>query len=423
MDETSLAERRKQLPAITVLLLNTGLMWFGFFMLIPLVALHATRDLGVSAAMAGLVLAVRQFVQQGLGLFVAAVADWVGYRSMMLCGMAVRVLGFAYLAIAPDGLHLMLAGIVAAIGGAFFDPSGKAALAAVSRGYRRDTIFSLTSTVGNIGMTTGPLVGVALLSFDFKVVGLASAGIYVLSFFLLLIFVPPIPPAAANVGHHKASDIFGQLGLVWQNKPFVLLSMMMAGYFVLYSQINITLPLFTEQLTHSDNNIALIYLVSSGMAIGLQFFAVKLVRKFFSVLTVIAIGCAVAGIGLALIALAHDLAFLIGCVVVYSFGRMIVEPMSQTITVQYASETTMASYFGFSSLALAFGGVIGNLSGGWLFDVGNQTGMTWLCWAVFGIVGLITAAGVLWLRVAEVRRNQRVTLHLSVEATAASPAD
>ncbi len=387
-------QRQQQLPAIIVLLLNTGVMWFGFFMLIPLVALHATRDLGVSAAMAGLVLAVRQFVQQGLGVFIAAAADWLGYRRMMLAGALIRAAGFVYLAFAPDALHLMLSGVLAAVGGACFDSSGKAAMAAISRGYNRESIFSLTSTVGNIGMTLGPLVGVLLLTFDFKIVGLVSASTYLVSFALLFIFVPTIPPASHAGQRLGVAQIFGQLATVRKNKPFMLVSIMLAGYYILSAQINITLPLFTAHLTGNNSSVALIYGINSGLAILFQYFTVQFLRKFLKPISIIGLGTALAGLGLFLVAFAHDLLFLVFCVVIYSFGRMVVEPVFYSITAQFATEDTMASYFGFSSLALAIGGVIGNLLGGWLFDLGSQIGFPALSWFAFGIVSLIVVAGI-----------------------------
>lgn len=386
---------RKRLPATGVLLLNTGLMWFGFFMLIPLVALHATRDLGMSAAMAGLVLAVRQFVQQGLGVFIAATSDAIGYRRMMLAGVLIRAVGFAYLAIAPDALHLMLAGVVAAIGGACFEASSKAALTIVSRGYKPDTVFALAATMGNVGMTAGPLLGVALIKFDFKVVGLVAAGVYIFCYFLLLIFIPHLPPVT-RVTSHRAAQILGQLGTVWHNQPFVLICLLLAGYYVLYVQINITLPLFVNRLTGSDSNIALLYAINSGLAITLQYVSVKFLRRWFRPVTIIAIGTALAGIGLSSMAFAHDMTFLVGCVVIYSLGRLVVEPMAYSVTLQYATADTMGSYFGFTSLALAIGGVLGNLVGGWLFDLGNQSGLPGLLWATMGGTALLVVSGVLW---------------------------
>lgn len=391
----SVIDSHKQLPATLVLLLNTGLMWFGFFMLIPLVALHATRDLGVSAAMAGLVLAVRQFVQQGLGIFIAASADWMGYRRMMLTGMLVRAIGFAYLAVAPDGLHLMLAGVVAALGGACFDPSGKAAMAVVSRGYRPDTIFALVSTVSNVGMTTGPLLGVALLKFDFKVVGLVSACVYIFCFFLLLIFIPVLPPTIIQDKQHRLTQIFKQLGTVWSNHSFVRINLLFAGYYILYVQINITLPLYVAALTGSEDNIVTLYAINSGLAIALQYISVKFLRRWFQPVTIVGLGTGLAALGLVGIVFVHTLPFFLACVVIYSLGRLMVEPMTYTITLQYATPDTMASYFGFSSLALAVGGVIGNSAGGWLFDLGNNNGWQGLCWLVLGGVGLLVIVGVI----------------------------
>lgn len=53
----------------------TFLMNAGFFLIIPLVSVHYVDRLGRAAAFIGLVLAVRQFVQQGLTVFGGALAD------------------------------------------------------------------------------------------------------------------------------------------------------------------------------------------------------------------------------------------------------------------------------------------------------------------------------------------------------------
>jgi DHA1 family multidrug resistance protein-like MFS transporter len=387
---------RRQMTSIVVLLGTTGLMWFGFFMLIPLVAVHITRDLHMGAAVAGLVLAVRQFTQFGLGLFTGALADWGGYRRMILLGMLVRALGFAWLAFASDVLTLLLSGITAAVGGAFFDSSGKAALAAVSRGYKRETIFALSTTIGNIGMTTGPLLGVALLKMDFAVVGLASASLYLVNFGLIWLFIPKL----ANSGQRRggARQMFRSLGKVWHNRTFVLISALTIGYYIIYSQINITLPLEAERLTGSEDSVSLLYVINSGLAITLQFLSMRLLARFFKSTTVIAMGTLVAGVGLWCISFVNTYPLLLACVVVYALGRLVVEPISAVLVAEHATEETLASYFGFSSLAMGFGGIFGNALGGWLFDLGPQVGFDGLCWWFFGIVGLVVVGGVLVLQ-------------------------
>ncbi|MCA9995276.1 MAG: hypothetical protein KDE56_06000, partial [Anaerolineales bacterium] len=63
---------------LTVALVTWFLMNAGFFLIIPLLSVHYVDDLGWAAAFIGVVLAVRQFLQQGLTLFGGALADRVG---------------------------------------------------------------------------------------------------------------------------------------------------------------------------------------------------------------------------------------------------------------------------------------------------------------------------------------------------------
>ena len=60
------------------LLADTFLMWAGFFMIIPLLSIYYVEQLGWAAASIGVVLAVRQFTQQGLTILGGALADKLG---------------------------------------------------------------------------------------------------------------------------------------------------------------------------------------------------------------------------------------------------------------------------------------------------------------------------------------------------------
>ena len=99
---------------MAVLLANEALTWGGFYMLVPLLSVHLTRDAGYSGAVAGAVLAVRQFTQQGLMLFGGALADRVGYRPVIAAGLLVRALGFAGFAVSDRLAVVLLAAIIAA---------------------------------------------------------------------------------------------------------------------------------------------------------------------------------------------------------------------------------------------------------------------------------------------------------------------
>ena len=85
--------RGEELRGLAVLLANQTLLNGSFFMLFPLISVHFTRDVGMSATVIGIVLAVRQFSQQGPMIFGGALADRIGYKRAIAIGLLVRGTG------------------------------------------------------------------------------------------------------------------------------------------------------------------------------------------------------------------------------------------------------------------------------------------------------------------------------------------
>src|SRR3954471_3233703 len=75
---------------LLVLLISTFFAWGGFFMVIPMISVHYVDGLGWTAGAVGLVLAARQFFQQGLTPFSGALADRLGAKPLIAFGMIVR---------------------------------------------------------------------------------------------------------------------------------------------------------------------------------------------------------------------------------------------------------------------------------------------------------------------------------------------
>lgn len=120
LDETA---RRRGLYTVMAV---TFLMNAGFFLIIPLVSVHYVDRLGWAAAFIGLVLAVRQFTQQGLTVFGGALADRFGPRRLILTGIMIRTVSFVVMGYAAQPWVLLLSGFLAAVGGALFDaPNGR----------------------------------------------------------------------------------------------------------------------------------------------------------------------------------------------------------------------------------------------------------------------------------------------------------
>lgn len=63
------------------LLIDNMLVVLGFFVVFPLISIRFVDQMGWAAVMVGIALGLRQFIQQGLGIFGGAIADRFGaYR-------------------------------------------------------------------------------------------------------------------------------------------------------------------------------------------------------------------------------------------------------------------------------------------------------------------------------------------------------
>ncbi|CAA9261306.1 MAG: hypothetical protein AVDCRST_MAG77-2688 [uncultured Chloroflexi bacterium] len=397
---------RSERRGIAVLVANSGLMSAGFFMLIPLLSVHLTRDLGFSGAAAGAVLAVRQLTQQGLMLFGGALADRIGYRPVIALGMLVRALGFFGFALGDSLPVILLSAIVAALGGALFEATGKAALASLAPPAERPRLFSLSALAGGLGSALGPLIGVALLPLSFHWVGLAAGSFFFVAFALSAALLPPLAGPASG----QETPSFGRtLRLASRDRTFLTFTLLLTGFWLLYNQLYISLPLRAVQVTGSAEIVGVLYTVAALAGLALQYPIVRLASARLPPIAGVAAGVAAMGGGLGLMAFAGapampglpgpvpapELAIpvMLAAVVIFAAGRALAEPMRDVATAALAPPHALAAYFGISYLALAVGGSAGNYLGGWLFDISTATGLYALPWIGFALFGVAMAGG------------------------------
>lgn len=395
--------RRRGLIA---LLIDVFCMYTGFFMVVPLISVHYVDGLGWAAASIGLVLAVRQLTQQGLTMFGGVLADQIGAKMLICSGLAVRIVGFVLMAWATTLPLLFLSAVLAAIGGALFESPRAAAIAALTRPEERQRFYSLAGVIGGIGMAVGPLLGAVLLRVDFAVAALAGAACFSVNLIQTLIMLPAVR-VAAEPGRFGSG-----LWLALRNRTFVTFTVLLMGFWFMWVQLSISLPLVAEQLSGTSDSVGLIYAVNASMTILLQYPLLRVLNRHFQPMMLLSSGVALMSVGLGAIAFAHGIGMLVGCVVVFSLGALLVQPTQQTVTASMSNPAALGSYFGVASLALALGGGLGNFSGGVLYGLGLQLAAPALPWLVFCVVGLGAAAGLLLLH-----RSQ----HLRAPAAPAEP--
>jgi DHA1 family multidrug resistance protein-like MFS transporter len=374
---------------LRVLLVSTFFAWGGFFLIIPMISVHYVDGLGWTAGAIGLVLAVRQFMQQGLTPFSGALADRFGAKPLIAIGMLVRAVGFGAMAFAATYPLLMLTAIVSAIGGALFESPRAAAVAALTEEWERPSYYAKMGVVGGLGITVGTQLGALLLGFDFAYVALASAICYLLLLGMILIWLPPVHVA------EKGGALRG-LSLAFHDRPFITYLGFVSGHQFMAAQFSITLPLVAMAIAGTPSAVGWVYAVNSAVAVVLGYPVPRMAERKLGASRALILGVLATAVGLLFIGFSRDVLTLLLAVLVYSLGVVLVRPSEQTVVASLANPVALGSYFGVAALAVAFGGGLGNYAGGVLYDIGARLGMPSLPWVIFAAIGLVAAAGLWW---------------------------
>ncbi|UJB32047.1 multidrug efflux MFS transporter MdtH [Chromobacterium sp. Beijing] len=371
------------------ILLDNLIVVFGFFMVFPLISLHFVDQLGWTAAAVGFGLGLRQFTQQGLGLFGGSLADRFGAKPLIVAGMLLRAAGFAAMALANAPWQLWLSCLLSGLGGTLFDPPRSALVAKLTRPRERNRFYSLLMMQDSAGAVGGALFGSWLLQFDFRWVCLGGAIAFLAAAAANACLLPNYRVAA------RRAPALASIRIVLNDHRFLKLVLTLSGYYLLSVQIMLLLPIAIKQLTGTAQAVGWMYGLETALSLSLLYPLARLGERHFRLETRVLAGIALMSLSLACMAVARQplTAFLI--LAAFFLGTLITEPARETLVASLARPEARASYMGASRLGLALGGGGGFLAGGWLYDFAqsrHQAGLPWLLLAAAGALTFIALA-------------------------------
>ncbi|MFJ9054913.1 MFS transporter [Streptomyces sp. NPDC102409] len=392
---------------IRLLMVNQLGVNTGFYLLIPYLATHLGDDLGMSAAVVGIVLGVRNLSQQGLFLIGGSAADRLGARGVIVTGCAIRTLGFALFALG-DGLPVLLAAsVLSGVAGALFNPAVRTYLAQEA-GERRAEAFALFNVFATTGALVGPLLGSALLLVDFRASALTAAGIFAVLTVAQALVLPArdVPPATGSV----TADWREALG----NRAFLAFALAMVGMFTLENQLYLLLPAGARQATGWDGAAGLVFLVGTLAGIAFQMRITRALKGRGSRGRWIAAGLVLMGLGFVppmlvagadappagtLDATLRALPVVAGALLLH-LGVMTAQPFVMELIPGFGRQALTGTYFGVFYAVSGIAAALGNAAVGLAMDGARNGGGTpaaLLPWACCLAAGLASAAGVAWL--------------------------
>ncbi|MFD7324085.1 MFS transporter [Streptomyces sp. NPDC059875] len=390
--------------AIRLLLVNQFGVNTGFYLLIPYLAVHLTEDLGMAAAVVGIVLGVRNLSQQGLFLIGGSASDRLGARGVIIAGCALRTVGFGLFALG-DGLAVLLAAsVLSGLAGALFNPAVRAYLA-LEAGERKAEAFALFNVFATAGALIGPLLGSVLLLVDFRASALTAAGIFAALTIAQALVLPAREAAPSE------SSVLADWREVASNRRFLAFSLAVVGLFAIESQLYLLLPDGARRATGWDGAAGMVFLVGTLAHLWLQLRITRKLKErgsrakwigaglvlmglaFVPPMTVTGSGPAHGGVGEALIRVLPVLAG----VLLLSLGVMIAQPFVMELIPSFGRPELTGTHFGLFYVVSGIAAAAGNAAVGWAMDTGARTGAHWLPWVCCLTFGLTSATGVTWL--------------------------
>jgi MFS family permease len=385
-------------PAAQLLMANQFAINLGFYMLMPYLAAHLSHELGLTAWAVGLVLGVRNLSQQGMFFIGGTLADRLGYKAPILAGCLLRTVGFGLLGWVDSLPALIAASAATGFAGALFNPAVRAYLAAEA-GERRVDAFAVFNVYYQAGMLLGPLVGLALLTADFRLVCTAAAAVFAV---LTLLQWGGVASRHGHSAGTERSGVLTQWRTVVTNRPFLLFATAMIGSYVLTFQVYLALPLAAADALGANGTTVTsgLFVVSAAVAVAGQLRLTGWAKGRWRPEQALVRG--LAAMGLAFLPLAvtpHGsslavLASLVAAVVLLSAGSAVVYPLEMDTVVALAGDRLVATHYGLYNTVSGLGIALGNLVTGALWDVARRHDALWLTWAALTATGLACAASV-----------------------------
>ncbi|MEQ4718616.1 MFS transporter [Nonomuraea sp. B19D2] len=364
--------------AVRLLLVNQFGVNTGFYLLIPYLAGHLTGDLGLSAAVTGVVLGVRNLSQQGLFLIGGSASDRLGARRVIIAGCALRTVGFGLFAFGATVPLLLAAAVLSGLAGALFNPAVRAYIAVAAPDKAR--AFALFNVFAQAGALCGPVVGGVLLLVDFRAAALTAAAIFAV-LTVAQAFVLPARDVPASGG-----SVLGDWRRCLTDRRFLAFTLALSGMFALQNQLYLVLPLAAEQATGTAGSVALLFLVSTVASLLFQVRITKWLESATSRGRAMALGLAVMGAGFFAPALLPGIVPVLVAVLALAFGVMMAQPFVYERIGQFGGESLTGTYFGMFYLVSGVVAAASTALVGWVGAAGP---------AVCAAMGLTCSAAVL----------------------------
>ena len=356
-----------------------------------------------------------------LAAFGGAVADRMGFRRSL--SLAYLILTCAYFLLGSLGaswfapvrnalpLIVVVAFVLAlpALGIALVKPCVVGTTARASKENVRSIGYSIYYTLVNIGGAAGPFVASEVhrhLSVS-NVFRVAALSVFLMFFAVVLLFKEPRRADEAQTA--SLGQAARNFWTVISNPRFMLFLLIFTGYWIVYWQEFIILPLYVHEFVDPKFDTELMLVTGPLTVIALQMVVSFLTQKIPAFRAVI-LGTLISALAWLILVAHPTVPMVIVTLFAISLGEITQSPRYYEYISRLAPPGQQGTYMGFAFLPIGIGSLIGGWFGGLLFHhFGEVMRRPALIWWALAAVGVTTAA-LLWLYDRVARASQPQTL-------------
>jgi len=343
-----------------------------------------------------------------MAIFGGALADRIGFRRAL--SLAYFILSCSYFLVGsiaapwlapvrnvlPLGVMVGIVLFLPALGVALVKPSVVGTTARCSRESVRSIGYSIYYTLVNIGSFLGPfLAGWVHAHMRVEnVFRLAALSVFLMFIGVLIFFREP------RRSDEQQTTTLVQVGrnllTVLGNGRFVLFLLIFSGYWIVFWQQYLILPIYIHDYVDPTANTELILIADPLIVITLTV-AVNAVTRKISSLRAITLGTLITALGWLALSSHPRVWMAVAALIIVALGEIIQSPRYYEYISRLAPPGQQGTYMGFAFLPIGIGSLIGGKFGGMLVhhfgEVQHHPERIW--WSVTG-VGVATAV-LLWL--------------------------
>jgi dipeptide/tripeptide permease len=343
-----------------------------------------------------------------LAIFGGAIADRLGFRRAL--SLAYLILSGSYFLLGSIGAPwlapirnavplVVLVTVVLmlpALGVALVKPCVVGTTARSSHANVRSIGYSIYYTLVNIGGFCGPLMASWVhkhLSVE-NVFRVAALSVFAMFFGVLLFFKEPRKETSNQAA--SAAETLRNFWKVLTNPKFMLFLLIFSGFWIVYWQEFITLPIYVHD--YIDGKADTERMLATGPAIVIALtVAISVLTQKMAAFRAVILGTFIAMIAFAILAIHPTVAAAYATLVVIALGELTQQPRYYDYISRLAPSGQQGTYMGFAFLPLGIGAFLAGRIGGALLhyfaEVRHQPQLFW--WALTAI-GLFTTL-LLWL--------------------------